>query len=357
MRRFDMYTLGKLVRSLRKQRGLTQADLAEQTGIDTATLSKIENGHSMPNKNTIANLLHKLNFDPGGVVPILLSEKEARHEELKSKIYGLTDMQNPEHLQKLKDFLAELEKNVEFYEDDLNRQWAMKVKAGILLRPANIAVATSWGRPGLTDEERVVERENFSFSAEVAASLEEALETSYEAIRITIPIFDIKKTSEYYFSSFEMHMVSDIANAYYLKGQEELAVDAMKGLVKSIDSDNRGTAFLATAYPTAVGNLCNYLMQSSRHEEVLEYSSNALTKCIQLNLPMVPRLAYFKGWAMLRLLHKEKGVYDIPEAEEAKAILRDAYHGCRLIGNKNVQSIIEGIFAVRLKTKVDGTPL
>ena len=37
--------LGKTIRNLRKQKGLSQETLAEQSGISRATLSKIENGY------------------------------------------------------------------------------------------------------------------------------------------------------------------------------------------------------------------------------------------------------------------------------------------------------------------------
>lgn len=37
--------LGKTIKDLRKQRGLSQESLAEQSGISRATLSKLENGY------------------------------------------------------------------------------------------------------------------------------------------------------------------------------------------------------------------------------------------------------------------------------------------------------------------------
>ena len=37
--------LGKTIKNLRKQKGLSQESLAQQSGISRATLSKIENGY------------------------------------------------------------------------------------------------------------------------------------------------------------------------------------------------------------------------------------------------------------------------------------------------------------------------
>jgi len=47
---------------------------------------------------------------------------------------------------------------------------------------------------------------------------------------------------------------------------------------------------------------------------------------------------------MLQIIHREKNTVDVPEAEEAKSLLRDAYHGARLIDDKFVQAHVEIIF-------------
>jgi len=357
MRGFDMHEVGKLVRNLRNQRGLTQAVLAEQAGIDIATLSKIENGHSMPKQGTLKSLLEKLRFDFVDTMPLFLSEKEARFNELKQKVVGLGDIQNPENLEKLNSFLDEAEKDAELCEDDLSRQYILNVRASILKFPANMAINTSWSREGLTEEEVIKEKKLFSFSTEVAAKLDKSIELSYKAMKITIPAFDIEKIEEYYLSVTELEIIRNLGNAYYIKGENELAIDIYIRLEKSINSSYRGKAFVSANYQNTIANLCNHLIYSYRYEDVVEYANKGLEKCIKLNLPMIPILAFFKGLAMLKIIHKEKGTFDVPEASEAKMILRDAYHGCRLIGRISTQRHIEDIFAKWFKTKVDGTPI
>ena len=53
--------LGKTIKDLRKQKGLSQESLAEQSGISRATLSKLENGYianiSIVTINQILSLL------------------------------------------------------------------------------------------------------------------------------------------------------------------------------------------------------------------------------------------------------------------------------------------------------------
>ena len=352
-----MHEIGKLVQRLRKQRGLTQADLAEQTNIDTATLSKIENGHAMPKQNTIKNLLEKLRFDPGGVIPLFLSEKDARFEKLKAKLPGIGDPRDHEQTKKMNDFIAEFEKDTELYEDDLNRQYIKTVQGVVLIRPANVVVTESWGRAGLSREELIKERESFVFPKDIAEKLDKAIEVLYEGMYITIPAFEIAKMDEYYLSAAETNIVRNLANAYYFKGNEDLAIDIYKKLEKSIDSNYKGKATVGDSYLSTIANLCNLLIYAYRFEEALEYSNKGLDECIELQLAMLPLLAQFKGAAMLEIINKEKGAYDVPEATEAKEILKDAYYGARLAKRISVQKNVESLFAKLFKTKVDGTPL
>ncbi|MBT8045331.1 MAG: helix-turn-helix domain-containing protein [Verrucomicrobiae bacterium] len=51
------------LRELRKQQGLTQAELAEKAGLRQATLSAIENGRSRPHAGTVRALAEVLNVD------------------------------------------------------------------------------------------------------------------------------------------------------------------------------------------------------------------------------------------------------------------------------------------------------
>lgn len=52
--------IGREVRTLRKQRGITVADLGEATGLSAGMLSKIENGLTSPSLTTLQSLAHAL---------------------------------------------------------------------------------------------------------------------------------------------------------------------------------------------------------------------------------------------------------------------------------------------------------
>ncbi|GBU29422.1 hypothetical protein R84B8_02987 [Treponema sp. R8-4-B8] len=55
--------LGKVVRFYRKQRRLSQAELAEKAGISITFLSKIERGIKFPTSDTLSGLANGLNIE------------------------------------------------------------------------------------------------------------------------------------------------------------------------------------------------------------------------------------------------------------------------------------------------------
>ena len=55
--------LGQKIKLLRKSKGWTQEQLAEQIGIDNKHLSRIEKGYHMPNYQIIKKLAQIFNFD------------------------------------------------------------------------------------------------------------------------------------------------------------------------------------------------------------------------------------------------------------------------------------------------------
>lgn len=61
------YAMAQDIRALRKERGLTQKQLAAASGIDQAEISRIERGRSNPMASTIAALLAPLGAHLGVV--------------------------------------------------------------------------------------------------------------------------------------------------------------------------------------------------------------------------------------------------------------------------------------------------
>jgi transcriptional regulator with XRE-family HTH domain len=67
MRRSDQPqpALGEAIRQLRQKRGMTQEDLAHESGITTGTLSLIERGHANPTWGTLKGIAAALGVSMG----------------------------------------------------------------------------------------------------------------------------------------------------------------------------------------------------------------------------------------------------------------------------------------------------
>ncbi len=59
---------GKRIKELRKERSLTQEQLAELIGIDTRNLIKIENGQTFPRANTLDRLIEVFEIAPDEIL-------------------------------------------------------------------------------------------------------------------------------------------------------------------------------------------------------------------------------------------------------------------------------------------------
>ncbi len=80
----DQKKIGQLIASKRKDKGLTQEQLAEMLGVTNKAVSKWETGKSMPDVAIIQALCKIL----GITVTTLLNGEENKDEELVLKLYG-----------------------------------------------------------------------------------------------------------------------------------------------------------------------------------------------------------------------------------------------------------------------------
>ncbi len=109
----DSATLGQTVRTLRKERGLSQRDLANMIDIDFTYISKIENDrldHS-PSVRTLVRLAEALQVDElelmdlANKVPPLMSAMTRSPEALRFFRRAAQEIEDPAEWQALTDFL------------------------------------------------------------------------------------------------------------------------------------------------------------------------------------------------------------------------------------------------------------
>ncbi len=86
----DPKLLGHRLRDLRRQRGLTQAELADRVGIRTGPMNYLENGHHLPS----LPVLHRLSRELGVEVGAILHPASTLYVSEESPVYGPTRLRD-----------------------------------------------------------------------------------------------------------------------------------------------------------------------------------------------------------------------------------------------------------------------
>lgn len=95
--------IGKLIHLIRKQLGMSQAILAKRAGVPQSTISRVENGNSIPNVVTLNKILNELKCDLV-LIPVLrdsienIRQKQARvmAERQVKYLKGTMNLENQE---------------------------------------------------------------------------------------------------------------------------------------------------------------------------------------------------------------------------------------------------------------------
>ncbi|MBF0991041.1 MAG: helix-turn-helix transcriptional regulator, partial [Atopobium sp.] len=91
----DIVKIGKVLQELRKEKGLTQEQLAEQMGVTRRTVSRWETGSNMPDLDILMELS---DFYAVDLREILCGERTREHmdEELRETVLEVADYSNDE---------------------------------------------------------------------------------------------------------------------------------------------------------------------------------------------------------------------------------------------------------------------
>lgn len=107
MSEFSLVLLGNRIRRARKECGLTQKGLAEQTGLSVKTIQDIEKGRKNPTYDTLTRLMERLGLSPDTMfllkTPVPTEEMQHFFEN-----FQLCDQKGQEILLKTLHFLSEL---------------------------------------------------------------------------------------------------------------------------------------------------------------------------------------------------------------------------------------------------------
>ncbi len=240
--------LGDYIKHRRLELGLTQNQLCE--GIcEPMTLSRIENGRQTPSRNRINAILQRLGL-PDDRYFALLSKNEAEIEDLQKEIVSCNvHGKKAEGLQKIAELEAILEPD-----DRVTRQFILRSRA-ILGKQEGGAV--------------------------LPYTYEEKLALLMEAIRLTVPRFDLEEIEQNLYSLDEIKTINQIAGVYSNNGQSKRAIDIYRQLLRYIQKRFANILQSGGILPLVAYNYARCLDMDKRYEDALEIAKLGMAASVQ----------------------------------------------------------------------------
>jgi len=245
-KRKEMQTvfIGEYIKQRRKALNLTQEQLCD--GIcDPATISRIETGYQAPSRSRLNALLQRLGL-PDDRYYAISTKNELEIEALKKEIVACSVTERAEEgIAKI----AQLEKIVE-ESDTLTRQFILRSKI-VLWRLTN------------------------------HCSSEDQLELLVQAIRLTVPNFDVEHIDGFLYTFDEIKLVNQIAGIYSDSGQSEKALDIYRQLLFYIRRHYQEELIGNGSLSMVVHNYARELGLAKRYEESIRAAEEGRKLCIQ----------------------------------------------------------------------------
>ena len=86
----DYSSIGRNIQKIRKQKGITQRELADMTGLDDGYISVIECGNRMPSLKSLISILNALKITSDNVLAdVLEAGVDIKHREIDERISHL----------------------------------------------------------------------------------------------------------------------------------------------------------------------------------------------------------------------------------------------------------------------------
>lgn len=248
-------SIGEVIRAQRLKLGLTQEQLCE--GIcEPATISRLENDKQSPSYSMTKALLQRLDLPETRYNAILDAEEmklEALKEEASARealFWDAASQDEPRLREKALEAVRALE---DFGGDDpMVRQYAAGLRASL-------------GTP------------------DGPYSLEETLSMLLDALRITVPQFDLENISTLRYSREEMALIIRIVNAYALAGERNKVLDIYRQLVQYAQEHSWDQPLCADRLALI---LCNYAIElntSGQRKAAVDITQQGLDICVKYN--------------------------------------------------------------------------
>lgn len=288
--------IGDYIRKHRKALKLTQLKLSE--GIcDPVTISRIERGTQMPNRDLLNALFERLGL-PSDRIFVALSEQELKISELQNKIITCNIARDTKKGLK---YIDELRKIINENEDVINRQFILY---------SRVVLGTQEG----------------------AYRFNEKLKMVMEAIRMTVPAFDINNICEGLYSINEIKIINLIGLIYSDNGQHEKAADIFSQLLNYIKKHFKEKVQSGGYLTMVMYNYSRELGLCGKYEESIRVANEAWGYCIEYD--------YYQQVPGLIAVMAECNFY-LGNIEKSKDLYNQAYYTYRSKKDYRNASIIK----------------
>ncbi len=297
--------IGEYIRERRKDLGLTQINLCEGL-CEPSTLCRLERGVHAPSSGLVNPLLQRLGL-PGGRFFALLNENEAAVEALQKEIRAdeirfrkAAEDMKPEIRKEALEKLAQLE-NLAGKDDKIVRQFILgaRVSLGGLDGP-------------------------YSFA--------DRLNILMDAIRLTVPRFDLTQINSKRYSEEEIKLINQIAVTYKKAEERPQAIDIYRQLLAYIEENNQELPGYVVQFCLINQNYAIALCLEKRYEDAIKLAERGRKVCIDYgnyqflagSLATLAECYYFMGdiETSTKLYRQAYSIYDVVNDEENLAIIR-----------------------------------
>lgn len=295
----NVYFLGEHIKKQREKLGLTQEQVC--AGIcEQVTLSRLENGRQTPSRTRVNAILQRLGL-PEDRYYMLLTKNELEIEALKKEIVACNALDRAEE-----GFvkLEQLEKLVD-PEDTLERQFILRSEALL----------------GCLDGRY---------------SKEEKRELLLQALRLTIPDFDLEKIGAHLYTVDEMKLINQIAGVYSDLGQNEKAAEIFAQLLNYVQMHQQEVVISSGMLSMVLGNYARVLDLCGKYQKAVDYAQQGIEACV--------RYGHYQMLYACLAIQAESYHFLKQDAKSAEAY-HEAYYLCKVIGRK------EPLFAIREEAK------
>lgn len=282
-----VFNIGEMIRLRRIECGFSQEELC--FGIcEQPTLSRIESGATTPSRSRLTALLQRL-----GLVHekyfFLLSENELEVANLQSEI--MTCMVQRDY----KTGLAKVEQleHAMDPDDHIVKQYILRSRV-------------AFGK---------------EINGEIVPySFDERLAMLYEAIRMTVPKFEIEKIDQFVLGADEIQIISQIAKTYTDAGKYSESISIYHKLLNYIESHFKMLNQESTANPVSILVSYNYACALNYNDQYSESIAVA-----DIGLKHSKNLRNSSYWGSL-LYVKAYSLYFLGNHEESKRLFYQAYY-------------------------------